>query len=440
MNTQVIAQFFSQEDQPIGASFQLPPSITLSGLQTLLAPYLEEDITMRMFVLGSEIVTTLESALKAQKVSTEEVFKIYCYPDEPPKKARAPGFLASSCSGHKAAILSVKQSPCGTYICSSSGDGTVRFWCGLTKSPIKSVKIHNHWIPVIAFSPDSKYLAAGSMDGGVTLLSTVTMEPVYSKRIHKDGVTAISWQPDSKLFATASRDSSAGIWNAQGHVKSIFHQKPVIAVAYFGEYLLSAGRECTIKVSNPSGETIQTLNGHVKWVMGLAVHNGKDLGQYIRSHDSCTLNASKSFFVSISDDKTAIIWRPTWENENSTWRFLPFKKLVGHKDVITSVSIASSGAYIATSSFDRTIRLWTSMNGHVSHVFKAHASLAYQVAFSSTGNLLVSCSADKTVKVYSVEKGTLLSDFVCKDQVFAIDIKDSMIIAGGKDMLLYFFT
>ncbi|OAG30319.1 ribosome assembly protein 4 [Nematocida sp. ERTm5] len=439
MNSQVIAQFMSHDDTPMGSVLQLPISITLESLKVLLPPDTPEKDRMRMFIHGSEIITTLGEAHKKEKVESEEILKIYCYPDDPPKKTRAPGYLASSCSGHTAAILSVKQSPCKQYVCSASGDGTVRFWSASTKTPIKSVKLFQHWIQCIEFSPDSKWLAAGAMNGGVSLISMADLSVVYSKKIHKDGATSITWRADSEIFATASRDSSASVWNTIGHVRSIFHEKPVISVKYFGDYLLSAGRDTTIKVSDESGSVIQVLRGHILWVTGLAVHNGSDLGRYLKKSESAELGAGKSFFVSISDDKTAVMWRPSWVNDNS-WNFLPVRKLIGHKDVLTSVSISLNGAYISTSSFDKTVKLWTSVNGYLSHTFKSHTLLAYQTAFSTTGNLLVSCSADKTVKVYSVEKKILLSDFVCKDQVFAIDIKDGMITAGGKDKLVYFFT
>ncbi|KAI5192995.1 ribosome assembly protein 4 [Nematocida minor] len=445
MNSQVIAQFISNDDVPLGTVIQLPVSITLESLKQLLPPNMPDKERMRMFVHGSEIISTLQDAQKKEKTSAEEILKIYCYPDDPPKKTRAPGYLASSCSGHTAAILSVKNSPCGKYVCSASGDGTVRFWCASTKTPIKSLKLFLHWIQCIQYSPDGKWLAAGSMDGGVSLISISDMSVIYSKKIHKGGVTAISWRSDSEIFSTASRDGSAGIWGEKGHIKSIFHEKPVIAVQYFGDYLLSAGRDTRVKVTDETGAVVQVLRGHAQWVTGMAVHMGKDSGLFIRrmsetEKSKTNLSESgKSYFVSISDDRTAIMWRPVWSDDGK-WEFLPARKLVGHRDVLTSVSISSSGAYIATSSFDRSVKLWTSVNGYLSHTFQGHTSLAYQTVFSESGNLLVSCSADKTVKVYSVEKKTLLSDFVCKDQVFAVDIHGSMIVAGGKDRLVYFFT
>ncbi|KAH9386056.1 ribosome assembly protein 4 [Nematocida major] len=439
MHSQVIAQFISHEDVPLGSVMQLPASITLESLKQLLPSNVGERDRMRMFVHGSEIITTLEEAHAKEKIENEEILKIYCYPDDPPKKTRAPGYLASSCSGHTAAVLSVKQSPCKKYVCSASGDGTVRFWCGSTKTPIKSIKLFHHWIQCIAFSPDSKWLAAGSMNGGVSLINMSDMSVVYSCKIHKDGVTVVSWRADSEVFATASRDSSAGVWGLAGHLRSVFHEKPVITVGFFGDYLLSAGRDTNIKVTDGAGAVVQVLRGHILWVTGLAVHNGKDLGQYLKKSTGVEMGSGKSFFVSISDDKTAVMWRPDWK-EDREWAFVPARKLAGHRDVLTSVSISSNGSHIATSSFDRTVKLWTSVNGYLAHTFRSHASLAYQAVFSETGNLLVSCSADKTVKVYSVEKKALLSDFVCKDQVFAVDIKGSMIVAGGKDKLVYFFT
>ncbi|KAM6926345.1 POC1 centriolar protein homolog B isoform 2-T2 [Lycodopsis pacificus] len=79
-------------------------------------------------------------------------------------------------------------------------------------------------------------------------------------------------------------------------------------------------------------------------------------------------------------------------------------RYVGHQDVITGAQFSPSGTLVATSSKDRTVRLWTpSMKGE-STVFKAHTAAVRSVAFSHDGQRLVTASDDKSVKVWSVHR------------------------------------
>jgi len=58
-----------------------------------------------------------------------------------------------------------------------------------------------------------------------------------------------------------------------------------------------------------------------------------------------------SFLVTCSYDSTTKIW------SNKTWQ--PLKTLQGHDNKVISVDIAPNSQYIATTSFDRTFKLWS---------------------------------------------------------------------------------
>lgn len=143
-----------------------------------------------------------------------------------------------------------------------------------------------------------------------------------------------------------------------------------------------------------------------------------------------------------SVDKTLMIWNLA--PKARAFRF------VGHQDAITGVHFSPSGSLVATSSKDRTVRLWTpnmyagpsycwvvllstftsfsplflgaslifKICSHVffarcskgeSKVFKAHTAAVRSVHFSRDGHRLATASDDKTVKVWSVPRQCFLS-------------------------------
>nr|AAR16318.1 DKFZP434C245-like protein [Tetraodon nigroviridis] len=84
---------------------------------------------------------------------------------------------------------------------------------------------------------------------------------------------------------------------------------------------------------------------------------------------------------------------------------------IGHQDAITGVQFSPSGNLVATSSKDRTVRLWKPSIKGESKVIKAHTAAVRSVAFSYEGHKLVTASDDKSVKVWSVSRRCFLYSF-----------------------------
>lgn len=55
--------------------------------------------------------------------------------------------------------------------------------------------------------------------------------------------------------------------------------------------------------------------------------------------------------------------------------------------------------YIASASFDKSIKLWCGRTGIFLDTLRGHVQAVYQIAWSADSRLLVSGSADSTLKV-----------------------------------------
>ncbi|KAH7318906.1 WD40-repeat-containing domain protein [Rhizoctonia solani] len=63
----------------------------------------------------------------------------------------------------------------------------------------------------------------------------------------------------------------------------------------------------------------------------------------------------------------------------------------GHTDLVTSIAVSPKGAYIASDSYDATVRVWNSHNGMlVTGPIRVHPGMVTSVAFSPDGTRLVS--------------------------------------------------
>ena len=79
-----------------------------------------------------------------------------------------------------------------------------------------------------------------------------------------------------------------------------------------------------------------------------------------------------------------------------------------HTDVVSGVAIARDGKKLVTCSYDKTLRLWSLKTGNLLKTFSDHSKAIHCVAFSWDGKLIASGSADNTIKIWDVRTGGLL--------------------------------
>ena len=82
--------------------------------------------------------------------------------------------------------------------------------------------------------------------------------------------------------------------------------------------------------------------------------------------------------------------------------------LAGHKDAILDLAFRPDGKQLASTGYDRLIKLWDVATGKELRTLKDHSDAVYGLAFSPDGRLLGSAAADRAVKVWDVATGTRL--------------------------------
>lgn len=86
-----------------------------------------------------------------------------------------------------------------------------------------------------------------------------------------------------------------------------------------------------------------------------------------------------------------------------------------HSDAVLAVAVSADGKWLATGSADHTIILWDLAKGTPVRVLAAHTGKVLSVSFSPDGRYLASGSEDKTLKLWEVRTGrearALVRDF-----------------------------
>ncbi|GGP18233.1 trypsin-like peptidase domain-containing protein [Nonomuraea glycinis] len=217
-----------------------------------------------------------------------------------------------------------------------------------------------------------------------------------------NGACAVTVE-DRTLLATAGEDMTVRLWDPAtgtrvrtltGHTAGV---TAVRALTFAGRTVLAtSGMDRTVRLWDPAtGAHLRTYRGHTYGVTGL-----------------CTLTADgRTLLVSTSDDRTARIWDP------AAGRCL--RTLSGHTGEVTAVCAVTLGGrdLPVTASQDRTIRLWDPDTGACLHTFAGHTEgirghshrVTSVCALTVDGRtLLASTSRDRTVRLWDLATGTSL--------------------------------
>lgn len=95
---------------------------------------------------------------------------------------------------------------------------------------------------------------------------------------------------------------------------------------------------------------------------------------------------------------------------------------------------------IATGSFDKTVMLWSALNGTALRTFQGHTGEVVSTEFSHSTRLLASASMDGTTKIFDIETGLALQTFDRHtDAVIAAHFNrnENLLLTGSFDAIAY---
>ncbi len=407
------------------------------------------------------------------------------------------GTLWKTFSGHGDTVTQVSFSPDSQTLVSGSYDKTIKLW-SLKNSSLNILQGHQHRVLGVSFSQDGQILASGSQDNTIKLWSR-TGKLLNTLRGHTDRVASVSFSPDGQILASGSYDNTVKLWyfnspeeiwnwellddprywqpygnNNQlfalnnGKTKSYLQEQGKIQDDFTTKLscFLRVGNFCLVPLSkiisffpaNFSSLLHQyeeeyhslvdiTLDSQVKvptrlqcfprsigsvcvdWNWNTSYHPPHSTSKNINliGHTDHVLSVSFSpnnqIIASSSKDKTVKLW-------NRQGKLL--KTLVGHNEWVSSVSFSPDGKMLASASDDGTVKLWTK-KGVLLRTINAHKSWVLGVTFSPDGQAIATASYDNTVKLWSIN-GELLRTFLkgASDSVTSVSFSpDGQAIASS---------
>ncbi|EEQ85140.1 protein with putative role during mitosis [Blastomyces dermatitidis] len=178
------------------------------------------------------------------------------------------------------------------------------------------------------------------------------------------------------------------------------HRNPVTSVAFHPVFssLASGSEDTTIKIWDwELGELERTIKGHTRAVVDV---------DYGGPHGGTLL-------ASCSSDLTIKLWDPSDEYKN-------IRTLPGHDHSVSAVRFIPSGAagsplsgnLLVSASRDKTLRIWDVTTGYCVRTLHGHVEWVRDVVPSPDGRFLFSAGDDRVARLWDVSSGETKSTFL----------------------------
>jgi WD40 repeat protein len=265
---------------------------------------------------------------------------------------------------------------------------------------------------------------------------------------------AIAWSPDGKRIAVAARSNSSkdlaeiNVWDASAkRILNTFEQPGSIVDLQFlanNELLVASRQGLTIRIHNNS--TQQTIQIPVHQAAILPTGPGS-LRSVRVSADGSTVAAAGQAWVALydarsgqliaqpdpggdfpaldraltlsSDGKLFAYYRsegPIEEGSISVvlWdveRKSVIKEFKGHTDRVSTLRFSPEGRFLASGSWDRTVKIWDLQTLSLRLTLLGHTGVINTLAFSNDGQTLASGGVDQQIRLWSIFSGKEIAHF-----------------------------
>jgi WD40 repeat protein len=277
-------------------------------------------------------------------------------------------------------VNAVAYSPDGRWIAAGGRDNTVHIYDAASGALVRILAGHTGWVTRVAWNPGGTRLASGGNDNTVRLWNAATGEQLQVFRHHSRAVTGLAFSRDGKLLASGSTDGTLWIGEAETGV----------TLATLINY---SGPVWNMAFSPDGGSLVSGSEDGTIWWWGLYDSSVTRLDGHTAAVTALTFSPDRRLLATSSWDRTVRLWDTTSGETIRT--------LIGHQGPVTGVRFNGDGTQLVSSGLDGTLRLWDTATGEGRAVLKGHSPIS-GLSFNITSGRVVAGAIDGMLEIWDV--------------------------------------
>lgn len=395
----------------------------------------------------------------------------------------ADGATQGVIGAHVGQLKGIAYTRSGDRLATVGADGCLKIW-KLPLLPAKSLAGHAEAVTAVAMTSDSKTAIAAGIDKTIRVYDPATGQQTRVFADVPDAIASLSISSNDALTVAGANNGVVKLWNtadgtpwkgvplevpaADPNPKTpvapselLGHDGAVVDVVFdrASKQIASAGADGTIRVwrlptaakeirdtAGPSTLFVVSPDGKMSASSGVLQLRSaifiRDLasGKILRTllgHEAAITSIAFSFdgkrLASSSADKTARVW--DWSDS----KFPELQKIV-QPTAISAVTLSPDATQLFCAAGDNVIRCWAVADGTEVRTFTGHTAAVSSLSVS--GQTLASGAADSTVRVWNLQTGAIIRSINHAAAVSSIAVspKGLIIASGGADKLVKLWT
>jgi len=274
-------------------------------------------------------------------------------------------------------------------------DHKIRLWDATSGTCPKVYQFGDSQVNSLSISTDKNLLAAGG-NPQINLfdLKSSSDAPILTYEGHTSNVMTVGFQKDGKWLYSCSEDSSIRIWDTRAPTcqRTYYCQVGVNSVALHPNQmeLISGDQGGNIKVWDLTANAMREQSSPPLLSPVRAVS--------IASNASIMTAGSHSgrlYVYNIRDGKLVLE-----------------RDFQAHNDYLLSAVISPDVSSVATTSADRSIKLWSTETWELERTLLHHQRWVWDAVFSADSLYLVTASSDQSAKLWDLLTGEVMRNYI----------------------------
>lgn len=282
-------------------------------------------------------------------------------------------------------IVAAAGSPVGNLAAMSGEDGSVHLVDATNGLVKRTLKGHPQPCYGVAFSPDGTLLATGDDSGRVWIWNSSTGAKVREfprDKGHQRGVQSLTFSPDGRRVMSVGKDDVLLLWNTTGGhpVQRI----PSGGANFYGGRIFKNGTLFAGTLAEGA-----RMYGANQTSPTVTLRRPQGAG----SNDIAVNREETRAYTAGRDGRVAI-----WDLKTRA----SITSVQAHDDWVIYCALAPSGKVLATSSNDRTIRLWNTTTGAKVAQLEEMSPVGSPLTWTGTGRYMIGADAADQAVIYDI--------------------------------------